>query len=108
MSPPPFRQALRQSRFTFGSPALLFAKIRLYEGHVDLSGWQLNGRYHRRIGLRQILHIDVLREETMVLWLTSGEALRLQIKQAVLWKAEMEVHQACLLDTPDRVGGDAR
>ena len=108
MSPPSFGQALRQSRFRFGSPALLFAKIRLYEGHIDLSGWQLHGRYHRRIGLRQILHIDVLREETMVLWLTSGEVLRLKIEQAVLWKAEMEVHQACLLDKPDRLGGDAR
>lgn len=60
--------------------------MRLYADRLELSGWRLHGRYVRRIRLRQILQADVPDEELLLLWLSDGETLRLQVKDAQRWR----------------------
>ena len=72
--------------FRFRNPALLGARMRLYADRLELSGWRLQGRYLRRIALPQILQADAPEEETLLLWLSDGETLRLQVKNALLWR----------------------
>jgi hypothetical protein len=83
-------QAIRKGRFAFQSPTLFFPRIRLYADRLELSGWRLKGRFHRVVPLRQALHIDTPSDRELLIWLSVGETLRLNIEQATRWKSEIE------------------
>lgn len=97
----PFRKADRPvlaGRFAFQQPALLHAKMRLYADRLVLTGWHWRGFYRRCFPIRQILQIDALDDIGLVLWLASGEAVRLRVDHAAQWKTAFETHQARLRD----------
>ena len=79
-------EPLMASRFRFSGPRLLFARARLFAGRIELSGWHLRGRYRQEIALRQILQADVSGEGGLLLWLSDGKTLRLQVPDARRWK----------------------
>ncbi|HMB92905.1 MAG TPA: hypothetical protein VKP65_18795 [Rhodothermales bacterium] len=81
-------------RFSFSNPPLLFARARLFTDRLELTGWQLQGRYRRDLSIRHILQIDALADDRLVLWLASGETVRLRIRQARQWKTAIEQQQA--------------
>lgn len=85
---------LLESAFRFEAPALLVPRVRLYESYVELTGWRLFGRYRRRVPLGRLLHADA-GARRLVLWLDSGEALRLQVPEAQQWKEAIEARQVC-------------
>lgn len=72
--------------FRFKNPALLYPRMRLYADRLELSGWQVSGRYVRRLSLQQILQADAPTEETLLLWLADGEMLRLEVANALHWR----------------------
>ena len=80
-----------KGRFGFRSPALLLSTAHLYADHLDLSGWGLGGRYSREIPLYQILQIDSPAPDELLIWLTIGETIHLNLKQAKRWKTEIEL-----------------
>ncbi len=90
------REATLTSRFRFSNPALLFPRARLGAAHLDLLGWRLRGRYRRRILLDQILHVDVIGNEGLLLWLVNGETVRLHIERARRWREAIEARRARL------------
>ena len=79
-------EPLLASRFRFSGPRLLFARVRLFADRIELSGWHRHGRYRQEIALRQILQADVSREGGLLLWLSNGKTLRLQVPEAQRWK----------------------
>jgi hypothetical protein len=83
-------------RFDFQSPALAFPKARLYADRLELSGWRLTGRFHRRIPLRSVLQVDTLNDSALVIWLSVGETIRLRVNQASNWKMHIEARLAQL------------
>lgn len=89
-------RAQRTDRFSFSNPALLFARLRLFADRLELTGWHLQGRYRRSIRIRHILQADALANDHLVLWLSSGETVRIQIRRAEQWKAAIEERQARL------------
>lgn len=84
------RRALLSSSFTFRNPALFYARAQLYADRLELSGWSLRGRYRRCIAAEQVLQVDVLSDDGLLLWLSTGETLRLRIREASRWKATIE------------------
>lgn len=72
--------------FRFKNPALVHPRIRLYTDRLELSGWQLSGRYLRRLVHHQILQADAPTEETLLLWLADGEMIRLEVTDALRWR----------------------
>lgn len=84
---------LLESRFRFESPALLMPRVRLYDDRVDLSGWRLFGRFRRRVELSRVLRADS-DGRRLVLWLDTGEVLRLRVPEARRWKAAIEARRA--------------
>ncbi|HMB93882.1 MAG TPA: hypothetical protein VKP65_23735 [Rhodothermales bacterium] len=83
-------RALLNSSFAFRNPTLFCARARLYADGLELSGWSLRGRYRRCIAAEQILQVDVLGEDGLLLWLSTGETLRLRIREAARWKETIE------------------
>ena len=79
-------ETVLSGRFRFHNPALLCARVRLYEDRLELSGWQMHGRFVRRIPLHQVLQADVLKADSLLLWLSSGETVRLRVEGALRWK----------------------
>lgn len=84
------RLVLRTGRFIFRDPTLFFARARLYPDRLELSGWRLRGRYHRAIPIKQVLQVDLLSDDSLAIWLSIGETVRLRIGQASRWKEEIE------------------
>jgi hypothetical protein len=70
---------------------LFRARAQLTEAHLDLSGWQLSGRYRRTISLDRIVHVDLKGSKELVLWLVDGEVVRLRINNADVWKRELSL-----------------
>lgn len=87
---------IRTGPFQFRDPALWFARVRLHADRLDLRGWHWHGRYLRTLPLRQILQVDAAGANGLVIWLTSGEIVRLRVRQARRWKTEIEARQAGL------------
>lgn len=87
---------LRTSRFRFRTPALLGARAWLFADRLELTGWHLRGRYRRTIALRQILQADVQGQDSLLLWLSNGETLRLHIEGASAWQATIALQQSRL------------
>jgi hypothetical protein len=79
-------ETVLSGRFRFQNPSLLCARVRLCKDRLELSGWQLHGRYIRRIPLQHILQADVLKADSLLLWLSSGETVRLRMHEALKWK----------------------
>ena len=86
-------KALRTSRFSFREPALLFPRVRLFPGRLVLDGWHWRGRFRRQITLAHILQVDVTSTGRLILWLTSGETIRLRLDDAGAWKQAIERYQ---------------
>lgn len=89
-------QAQRTDRFSFSIPWLLFARARLFADRLELTGWHWQGHYRRAIAVARILQADALADDRLVLWLNSGETVRLRIRRARQWKAAIEQQQARL------------
>ncbi len=87
-------RAGRSSRFSFGNPPLLFARARLFSDRLELTGWHLRGRYRRQLLIRHMLQVDVLGKEGLLLWLASGETVRIRLQRAPEWKAAIDQQQA--------------
>ncbi len=89
-------RAQHVDRFSFSTPWLLFARVRLFADRLELTGWHLQGHYRRDILIARILQVDALENDRLLLWLFSGETVRLRIKQARQWKVAIEKQQARL------------
>jgi hypothetical protein len=89
----PRSDTVRSGRFRFRNPALLWARLRLYEDRLELSGWHLKGHYVRRIRLQHVLQADALQAEALLLWLFDGQTLRLLVEEAPRWKRAIEQQQ---------------
>ena len=83
-------KTIRKSHFSFREPTLLFARVRLHPEALDLRGWHLRGLYRRQIPLGEILQVDVTSNGRLLLWLTSGEPVRLHLDDAMGWKEAIE------------------
>lgn len=83
-------------RFQFSDPNLWWARARLYTDRLELTGWHWRGRYRRVLPLHQILQVDVPGDENLLIWLASGETVRLRIKEANRWKTAIEARLAGL------------
>ena len=86
-------ETVLSGRFRFRNPALLWARVRLYPDRLELSGWQMRGRYFRRILLQQVLQSDATTADSLLLWLSDGETVRLRVKEALRWKRAIEQQQ---------------
>ncbi|MEM6327216.1 MAG: hypothetical protein AAF791_08870 [Bacteroidota bacterium] len=82
--------ALLSSSFSFSEPVLLFPRAVLHEDRIELVGWQWRGRYRLRIPLGAVLRADVTPTGRLVLWLQTGEALRLRVPDALAWQQAIE------------------
>ncbi len=89
-------RAQRADRFSFSTPWLLFARARLFADRLELTGWHRQGRYRRDILVARILQVDALENDRLMLWLFSGETVRLRIRRARQWKEAIEKQQARL------------
>jgi len=78
-----------RSAFRFMQPALWWGRAVLYADRLELRGWSLQGRYRHVIMLARIQHIDVLASDGIGLWCTSGETLRLRLRDAARWKRQL-------------------
>lgn len=83
---PPRKNALLVDRFAFEYPALLCSRVRLFDDGIVLTGWSWKGRYRRRLPLRHVLQIDIVDRRGILLWLASGETIRLRVRKARRWK----------------------
>jgi hypothetical protein len=81
------------TRFSFEEPALWFARARLLDDAIELTGWRLTGRYQRRIPLHTIVEIDVPTSDCLLLWFTTGRTLRLHLAEAARWKQAIEMRR---------------
>lgn len=81
------------SRFSFDKPVLWFARARLQDDAIVLAGWQLTGRYRRRIPLHKITQVDVPGSNRLLLWLTSGRTVQLRLPEAARWKRAIRRRQ---------------
>lgn len=82
---------LLSNSFAFYTPVLFFARARLYADRLELTGWSLRGRYRHTLAIDQVLQVDMLDKRGLLLWLSTGETLRLRIREAARWKAAIEV-----------------
>lgn len=89
-------EAVLSGGFRFRDPSLLCARARLYTDRLELSGWRLHGRYFRRIPLEQILHVDVPNADALLLWLSDGEKVSLEVEEALRWKGAIDQYDAKL------------
>ncbi len=90
------KRVQRADRFSFSTPWLLFARARLFADRLELSGWHLQGHYRRDIEVARILQVDALENDRLVLWLFSGETVRLRLRRAGQWKEAIEKQQSQL------------
>ena len=81
------------ARFSFEEPALWFARARLLDDAIELTGWRLTGRYQRRIPLHTIVEIDTPTSDCLLLWFTTGRTLRLYLAEAARWKQAIEMRR---------------
>jgi hypothetical protein len=82
------------TRFSFEEPALWFARARLLDDAIELTGWRLTGRYQRRIPLHTIVEIDTPTSDCLLLWFTTGRTLRLHLAaEAARWKQAIETRR---------------
>jgi hypothetical protein len=86
-------------RFSLESTALVFARLRLNNDRLELSGWSWSGHFVRQIPRCQISQALPLGSGKLFLWLSDGEMLRLRI-------SDRQVLDAITASTPTRA--DAR
>jgi len=79
-------EAVCASYFSFREPALLFARVRLFPRYLLLEGWHWRGRYRQHVALEDILQVDVTSTGRLLIWLTTGETLRLRLDDAIAWR----------------------
>jgi hypothetical protein len=96
-------ETVLSSRFRFHNPSLLCARVRLFRDRLELSGWQVQGRYVRQIPLRQVLQADVLKTDSLLLWLSNGETVRLRVEGALEWKRAIGQQQRLLRNRVKRI-----
>lgn len=83
-------KAVRIGRFSFKEPTLLRPRIRLFTDALVLEGWQWRGRFCRRVPLADVLQVDVTSNGRLLIWMRSGEAIRLRLSEAWAWKQAIE------------------
>ena len=78
--------ALMLDSFSFAHPMLLFARVRLYDDRLELTGWRLWEHYRHRIPLARILKVDAPSANELLLWMADGRTLRLRLDEAQRWR----------------------
>lgn len=86
-------KAIRAGRFSFKEPTLLWPRVRLFPDGLVLDGWRWNGRFRRQIALDRILQVDVTSTGRLLIWLTTGETIRLRLDEAEAWKQAIEKYR---------------
>ena len=84
VSPLPSDVPLRTAAFGLEDRWLLWSRARLYADRMELTGWGLGGRYHRSISLGRIGAVELI-EDGLILHLTDGSALRVEIDTPREW-----------------------
>ncbi len=73
--------------------SLWFGRAYLYEDHIHITGWQIGGRYRRKVALDRIQEVEwrtVVDGTNLVLYLDDGETVRLQLfKNAGTWNMRL-------------------
>ena len=91
---PDVAPATLRSRFQYADGRLFSAQARLYADRIELAGWRWRGRHQRTVRLDEIIRVDWIPPRSdgvnLALHLQHGEALRLRIAGAGLWKYEIE------------------
>jgi deoxyribodipyrimidine photolyase-like uncharacterized protein len=88
------------TRFQFRDPVLLWARMRLYADRLELKGWRVRGRYSRQIRLQQVLQADATSDDSLLLWLSTGETVRFRVREAPRWKRTIEEQKRLLRTAP--------
>jgi hypothetical protein len=81
---------VRSGCFSFREPLFLFPRMTLHRDRLELAGWSWRGRYRRQIAVARILQVDVTSTGRLLLWLSSGETLRLRVRNADAWKQAID------------------
>ena len=83
---------LRTAAFGLEDRWLFWPRARLYTDRLELTGWSLSGRYHRSLPLDRIGEVESI-EGSLVLHLTDGSALRIEIDTPREWAAALRSHR---------------
>ncbi len=87
---------VRTSRFQLPDRKLLFARARLYEDRLELSGFGLRGRYRRTLRLDEVCSVEwwsgAGKEPNLALQLHDGRSLAVWVPGPGLWKFAVEEH----------------
>lgn len=98
--------AVRVTPFRYGDRRMLFARARLFEDRLELSGLHWRGWHQRTIPLSQIKSVDwwsgAESGPNFVLHLRNSDSLSLWMKGAGLWKYRIEEHAPNLTDEQSR------
>lgn len=82
------------NRFTCAEPRVWLGRIKLFEDHVQLTGWQWAGRFEHRIPLQEIEEAvwqPAQGVSDLVLYLADDTSLVLSLRRAAgLWKFEID------------------
>ena len=84
------RVSVLSGRFSFEQPAMMRPRARLYVDRLELSGLTLRGRFKRIIPVESILHVDADGDSRLILWVSSGPAIRLRLPKAPTWKRTID------------------
>lgn len=87
---------LHTASFQYADRHLFFARARLYEDRLKLSGLQWTGRHTRTIPLEEVARVEwwsgVQKEPNFALHLHDGSRVTLWLKGAGLWKYKVAEH----------------
>ena len=84
MSPLSSDVPLRTAAFGPEARWPLWPRARLYADRMELTGWDLGGRYHRSISLDRIGEAEPV-EDRLLLHLTDGSTLRIEMDSPRQW-----------------------
>lgn len=83
---------LRTTSFSVEDRWLLWSRIDLYPDRLELLGWALDGRHHRRIPLEQIEETDY-GNQRLLLDLTDDERVALRLEEPARWARFIQTHR---------------
>lgn len=83
---------LRSKLQAVGGQRLLGGRAALYQDHIRLRGWSLQGRYDRCVGLSEVERVDwyVDGVPRVLIGLRQGEEISLAVRGAALWRLTLE------------------
>ena len=101
------KNALRSSPFQYADRRLLFARARLYEDRITLSGLGWTGWHKQTVRLKAVENIDwwagTCDEVNFALHLRSGESLHMCLRGAGLWNYKLKELAPRLNNTEEKI-----